>query len=67
MVDTKRSGPTEGEPLVEKINAIRRDPFRTARIAVAVSGDRKRYIIASENMAVGDLIKTSGELTSMPG
>ncbi|KAK0041548.1 39S ribosomal protein L2 mitochondrial [Biomphalaria pfeifferi] len=66
MIDNKRIGPTEGEPLVEHVNVIMKDPCRSAHIAVVAGGDRKRYIIASEKMKEGDLIKTSGVLTAMP-
>merc|ERR1719422_1429664 len=66
MIDFSRQGPKEGEPLVEKVYEVRKDDWRTAHIALVASGNRKRWIVASANMKPGDLIKTSGKLTSMP-
>jgi len=66
MVDYHRDGPKEGQPLVEKVYEVRQDDFSTAHIALVASGNKKRWIVASNNIGVGDLIKTSGELTSMP-
>ncbi|KAL8559193.1 hypothetical protein ACOMHN_048440 [Nucella lapillus] len=65
MVDFKRVGPTEGEPLVEQVLTVNYDPCRTADIAIVAGGNRKRYILATQNMKPGDLIKTSGKLTRM--
>ncbi|XP_050414152.1 39S ribosomal protein L2, mitochondrial [Patella vulgata] len=62
MVDFKRIGPKTGEPLVERVLAVRYDPCRSADIAVVAGGEKARYIVASENMKAGDLIKSSGEL-----
>lgn len=67
MVDFKRVGPKEGDPLVEKVLSVRYDPCRSADIAVVAGGEHKRYILASQNMKTGDLIKTSGKLTRMAG
>jgi large subunit ribosomal protein L2 len=67
MVDFTRSGPKEGEALVERVQAVRYDPCRTSDIAIVASGNRKRYILASQNMKVGDLIKTSSKVTRMAG
>jgi len=66
MVDFNRVGPKSGEPLVEKVYEVIKDDWRTAHIALVASGNRKRWIIASAGMKPGDLIKTSGVVTSMP-
>ncbi|CAL1526641.1 unnamed protein product [Lymnaea stagnalis] len=66
MIDSKRVGPKDGEPLIERVNTVMKDPCRSAFIAVVAGGNKKRYIIASENMKEGDLIKTSGVVSSMP-
>lgn len=66
MRDTKREGPRDGEPLVEKVNAVISDDTRTAYLALVAGGNKKRYIVASENMKAGDLIKTSGKVSAMP-
>lgn len=62
-----RSGPVEGEPFTERITEVRYDPCRSANIAVAASGDKKRYIIATENMKPGDLIETYGGIPRSAG
>jgi large subunit ribosomal protein L2 len=66
-VDFKRCGPKSGPPLVERVVDIFKTRDRTAFIALVAHANIKRYILASENMKVGDLIKTSGELTKNPG
>lgn len=40
---------------------------RSADIALVAGGNRKRWIIATENMQVGDVIKTSGVIGRMAG
>ena len=67
MVDMHRVGPKEGNPLVEKVYQVKKDDWRTGHIALVASGNKKRWIIASNNMKPGDLIKTSGKVTNMPG
>lgn len=37
-------------------------PIRSADIALVAGGSRKRWIIATENMESGDVIKTSGTI-----
>ena len=41
--------------------------YRSADIALVAGGNRKRWIIATENMEAGDLIKTSGVIGRMAG
>lgn len=65
MVDFKRVGPQEGDPKVEQVQVVRYDPCRSANIAIVAGGNQKRYILASQNMKAGDVIKTSGKLTRM--
>ena len=67
MVDNKRIGPKEGEPLVERVQKIRKDDCRSGFIAAVASGDHARYILAPHNVKEGDLIKTSSTLTRMAG
>ncbi|XP_005092259.1 39S ribosomal protein L2, mitochondrial [Aplysia californica] len=66
MIDFHRVGPKEGEPKVEKVYEVIKDDCRTANIALVAAGNHKRWILASENMKSGDLIKTSGTVTAMP-
>jgi len=67
MIDWSRdSGATESEPLVEKVDRICYDPNRSARIALVASGERKRYVIATHNMAPGMFIQSSRLLTRSP-
>ncbi|XP_049801105.1 39S ribosomal protein L2, mitochondrial [Schistocerca nitens] len=61
-IDWKRIGPSSGPPLVERVLQILVDGCRTAHIALVGSGDNLRYILATENMKEGDLIKTSSEI-----
>ncbi|XP_051508357.1 39S ribosomal protein L2, mitochondrial [Myxocyprinus asiaticus] len=63
MIDFQRlryEAGNEDQPIVEKVVEVRYDPCRSADIALVAGGSRKRWIIATENMEAGDLIKTSG-------
>uniref|UniRef100_A0A3P8XRY9 Large ribosomal subunit protein uL2m n=1 Tax=Esox lucius TaxID=8010 RepID=A0A3P8XRY9_ESOLU len=55
----------EEKAFEEKVVEVRYDPCRSADIALVAGGNRKRWIIATENMQVGDLIKTSGTIGRM--
>ena len=67
MIDWVRGGSTDGEPLVEKVDKIMFDPNRSGRIALVAAGERKRYILATQNMKPGDLITSSRMLTKTAG
>lgn len=66
-IDWKRHGPTEGPPIVEKVIKIINDGCRTAHVALVAHDDKLRYILATQNMKEGDLIKTSGHIPRIPG
>ncbi|XP_034407370.1 39S ribosomal protein L2, mitochondrial [Cyclopterus lumpus] len=53
------------QPFEEKVVEVRYDPCRSADIALVAGGSRKRWIIATENMQAGDIIKTSGVIGHM--
>lgn len=55
----------EGQAFDEKVVEVRYDPCRSADIALVAGSNRKRWIIATENMQVGDIIKTSGTIGRM--
>ncbi|KAM9847789.1 large ribosomal subunit protein uL2m [Aulostomus maculatus] len=55
----------EGKPFEEKVVKVRYDPCRSADIALLAGGNRKRWIIATEKMKEGDIIKTSGAIGRM--
>lgn len=63
----ERDGPSEGPPQVEKVLDILFDGCRTAKIALVGVGDTLKYIIATQNMKAGDLIKTSKFIPRIPG
>jgi large subunit ribosomal protein L2 len=46
---------------------LRFDPCRSAHIAAVAGGNRKRFIIATENMKAGDLITTSCVIPEFTG
>lgn len=66
FMDFKRVGPVSGAPLVEKIIDILKTRDRTGFIALVAHADSKRYILATENMKIGDLIRTSCEIPRLP-
>ncbi|XP_022131163.1 39S ribosomal protein L2, mitochondrial [Pieris rapae] len=65
-IDWFRDGPTEGPPQEEKVIQVLEDGCRTAHIALVAVGDKLKYILATENMKAGDIIKTSRLLPRIP-
>ncbi|XP_029305236.1 LOW QUALITY PROTEIN: large ribosomal subunit protein uL2m [Cottoperca gobio] len=55
----------EAQPFEEKVVEVRYDPCRSAHIALVAGGNRIRWIIATENMQPGNVIKTSGVIGRM--
>jgi large subunit ribosomal protein L2 len=62
-----REGPKDGNPIEEKVIQIMDDGCRTAKIALVAGGDQLKYILATENMQAGDIIKTSRHIPRIPG
>uniref|UniRef100_A0A3P9JT42 Large ribosomal subunit protein uL2m n=1 Tax=Oryzias latipes TaxID=8090 RepID=A0A3P9JT42_ORYLA len=68
MIDFQRlryEAPDGGRPFEEKVVEVRYDPCRSADIALVAGGNRKRWIIATETMQAGNIIKTSGVIGRM--
>ncbi|GJQ68897.1 mRpL2 [Trypoxylus dichotomus] len=65
-VDWKREGPREGPPKVEKVVRIMKDGCRSAFIALVAFEDTLKYILATQNMKPGDLIRTSCHIPRIP-
>ncbi|XP_060706690.1 39S ribosomal protein L2, mitochondrial [Hemiscyllium ocellatum] len=68
MIDFQRLRYQPGQlelPFEEKVVEVRYDPCRSADIALIAGGSRKRWIIATENMEPGDILKTSGQIGRM--
>lgn len=68
MIDFQRLNYEPGKkdlPFEEKVVEVRYDPCRSADIALVAGGNRKRWIIATENMQAGDVIKTSAVIGRM--
>ncbi|BES97954.1 Ribosomal protein L2 [Nesidiocoris tenuis] len=65
-IEWKRIGPKEGPPLEERVLEIMIDWCRTARIALVGSGNQLKYILATENMKPGDIIRTSMAIPRIP-
>lgn len=66
-VDWHRVGPSEGPPQEERVLQIVKDGCRTAHLALVAYKDKLKYIIATENMKAGDILKTSCHLPRIPG
>ena len=66
-IDTLRRGPTSGPPLVERVIRIQDSDCHTSKVALIGHGNTLRYILATENMKVGDLLRTSCEIPKNPG
>jgi len=61
-----RDGPADGPPKQEKILDIIDDGCRTAKVALVGTGNELKYILATENMKPGDIIKTSRFIPRIP-
>lgn len=61
-VDFVRTGPTSGPPFEEKVYEIIRDGMQTAFVALVANGVNKRWIIATEGVHVGDIIRSTREI-----
>ncbi|XP_062429443.1 large ribosomal subunit protein uL2m isoform X2 [Rhea pennata] len=70
MIDFQRLRYEDGAPAApfeEKVVNVRYDPCRSADIALVAGGNRKRWIIATENMQPGDVLKNSPHIGRMAG
>ncbi|XP_015427683.1 PREDICTED: 39S ribosomal protein L2, mitochondrial isoform X2 [Myotis davidii] len=68
MIDFLRFRPeqdTKPGPFEEKVILVRYDPCRSADIALVAGGNRKRWIVATENMQAGDIILNSDHIGRM--
>ncbi|XP_053657628.1 39S ribosomal protein L2, mitochondrial [Anopheles marshallii] len=61
-----RDGPSEGPPQIEKVINVFDDGCRTAKVALVAVGNEMKYILATENMKAGDLLKTSRFIPRIP-
>uniref|UniRef100_A0A182YIQ6 Uncharacterized protein n=1 Tax=Anopheles stephensi TaxID=30069 RepID=A0A182YIQ6_ANOST len=61
-----RDGPSEGPPQIEKVIEVFDDGCRTAKVALVAIGNEMKYILATENMKAGDLLKTSRFIPRIP-
>jgi len=66
VVDKFRYGPTDGSFYEEKVLEIRKDPNRSPFIALVAGTKGKRWLLATENMAVGQIIRTSSYIPPQP-
>lgn len=62
-----RDGPEEGSAQEERVIDVMFDGHRSAKVALVGNKDNLRYIIATENMKPGDIIKTSRAIPRNPG
>ncbi|KAH8270552.1 hypothetical protein KR018_011483 [Drosophila ironensis] len=61
-----RDGPAEGPPQEELVLEVLPDGCRTAKVALVAVGDELKYILATEHMKPGDILKTSRVIPRIP-
>uniref|UniRef100_A0A914VLW8 Ribosomal protein L2 C-terminal domain-containing protein n=1 Tax=Plectus sambesii TaxID=2011161 RepID=A0A914VLW8_9BILA len=67
MIDNCRRGPSNfGAFYEERVLEVRRDPNRGPHIALVAGSKGKRWILATENMSAGQVIKTSQHIPDNP-
>lgn len=62
-----RDGPSDGPPQLEKVMEVLFDGCRTAKVALVAVENEMKYILATENMKSGDILKTSRFIPRIPG
>ncbi len=68
MIDWHRASQNTGQEVrEERVQSILYDPNRSAKIALLAGEEHKRYIIATKNMEVGQIVKSSKKLSTVPG
>nr|CAD7396141.1 unnamed protein product [Timema poppensis] len=65
-IDWIRDGPKEGPPILEEVIQVMSDGCRTADVALVAVGKKLKYILATENMKPGDVLKTSRYIPRIP-
>ncbi|KAJ8910353.1 hypothetical protein NQ315_004969 [Exocentrus adspersus] len=65
-IEWKREGPSEGAPQIERVMKVIKDGCRTAFVALVAYNDKLKYILATENMKAGDIIRTSSYIPRIP-
>nr|CAD7442315.1 unnamed protein product [Timema bartmani] len=65
-IDWIRDGPKEGPPILEEVIEVLSDGCRTADVALVAVGKKLKYILATENMKPGDILKTSRYIPRIP-
>ncbi|UYV79581.1 MRPL2 [Cordylochernes scorpioides] len=65
-VDNKRHVPDGQEILQERVEQVRYSPCHVGRIALVASGLNKRWITASQEIKVGDLVTTHKAIPRIP-
>lgn len=65
-IDYDRQANPDGTPREEKVFNIRYDPLRSTKLALVAGGDKIRWIVASEKMQVGDVIRTYCDIPRNP-
>ena len=67
MIDKTKPAPSTGEPVEEKVLQVRRDPIRSAHIALVARENQKRWIICADGVKKGDLIRSYGHVPKQTG
>ncbi|KAI2809445.1 54S ribosomal protein L2 mitochondrial [Blomia tropicalis] len=65
-IDWVRSANKDGSVYEEKVYNIRYDPLRTTKLALVAGGDKMRWIMATEKMQIGDIIRTYEDIPKNP-
>nr|CAD7412732.1 unnamed protein product [Timema cristinae] len=65
-IDWIRDGPKEGPPILEEVIEVMNDGCRTTDVALVAVGKKLKYILATENMKPGDVLKTSRHIPRIP-
>lgn len=64
--DMVRKANADGSPREERVLKIKYDPLRSPKLALVADSERTRWIIATEGIQVGDIIRTYSEIPRNP-
>ena len=65
-VDMIRKSNDDGSPKEERVLQLKYDPLRTPKLALVADSERKRWILATDKVEVGDIIRTFSDLPRNP-
>lgn len=65
-IDMFRTANEDGSPREEEVLLLKYDPLHTPRLALVADAERKRWILSTDGVEIGDIIRTYSEIPRNP-